>query len=483
MTDSPSLSAIPPHRPTNSPERHAQIYEWQQVRAKRAGGRLTLSVLLFIARSSGRGAKPSDPNYSPNVSTLAKKTGSDEKTMRRTIARLVQIGLVQRKQAKGVKRDLYRLATSEAEAAQWEVAASEQPARTVRTPGLNPRQSKPTTLDNGSPRPWTIQAHDPGQSEPMTLDNGSPRPKTIERLQVTENAAAYNEKEGEKSLAIRQEKQTRETDNYYQTGFTKICEPSKSPTQTVGSGDSFSAQETERTAGQPLGKDETPFHFHGTFTGMEKRDTLATYRIDKSRPHIIKALKDADGIPRGELGEAIHWKAQNCPGDETSMTGGLAWYRLGHSFRKPWEEWKKIHAKEILEQETAEREEREREEREEREAYESDMYDTKPENILAKQIPNLARLERELERAEAKRDKELITRLERVWQVDFQRLDSRGYANKSLAATVSRFQKSNEDKDNARKDAEHAATVAKIKVEMDSARGTIQQARQAIAAA
>ena len=305
----------------------------------------------------------------------------------------------------------------------------------------------------------------------MTLDNGSPRPKISERLQVTENAAAYNEKEGEKSLAIRQEKQTRETDNYYQTRFTKICEPSKSPTQTVGSGDSFSAQETERTAGQPLGKDETPFHFHGTVTSMEKRDTLATYCIDTSRPHIIKALRDADGIPRGELGEAIHWKAQNCPGDKTSMTGGLAWYRLGHSFRKPWEEWKKIHAKEILEQETAEREERE--------AYESDMYDTKPENILAKQISNLARLERELERVEAKRAEELTKRLERVEQVDSQRLDSRGYANKSLAATVSRFQRSNEDKDNARKDAEHAATVAKIKAEMDSAIGTIQQARQA----
>ena len=158
---------------------HARLYPWQVQLVTMAGGHSTLGVFVCLSFKIGRGTKPSASWYSPNQSTLAKETKTNLRSVRRSIRRLVDIGLIQATIDKR-GRLLYQLATSASEADQWRAEA--RTAATTETnsqrPGQDEQRKSPVLkqagADNSSTQERTIRTRG--------ADNSSTQPNPSERI-------------------------------------------------------------------------------------------------------------------------------------------------------------------------------------------------------------------------------------------------------------------------------------------------------------
>jgi len=252
------VSSIQLTRSNNSQEPHAHLEAWQLHLVRLAGGG-AFFILSWLALYVGRASKPSNSHFSPSLETLAQRTGMNERTIRRCIARLVGVGLMQCDRITGSSRNLYRLATSAAQADLWRAAARskaspssslarkranktmtrqrttkpppclfdvETLAATVgawKTPLLEPAlftkllscppsdaapetdAKSPPRVDNGVHPMWTFDAIPCGHLTTVSKN---------ERENIsTAKADTCEPKTTEKTVSIIQEKQTKETDN------------------------------------------------------------------------------------------------------------------------------------------------------------------------------------------------------------------------------------------------------------------------------
>ena len=252
------VSSIQPTRSNNSQEPHAHLEAWQLHLVRLAGGG-AISILPWLALYVGRASKPSNSHFSPSLETLAQRTDMNERTIRRGINRLVGVGLLQCDRITGSSRNLYRLATSAAQADLWRAAARskvspssslarkranktmtrqrttkpppclfdvETLAATVgawKTPLLEPASfakllscppsddapetdaKSPPHVDNGVHPMWTIDAIPCGQ---LTTVGKNERENIS-----TAKADTCEPKTTEKTVSIRQLNQTTESDN------------------------------------------------------------------------------------------------------------------------------------------------------------------------------------------------------------------------------------------------------------------------------
>lgn len=492
---------------------HARLYPWQVQLVTMAGGHSTLGVFVCLSFKIGRGTKPSASWYSPNQSTLAKETGTNLRSVRRSIRRLVDIGLIQATIDKR-GRSLYELATSASEADQWRAEA--RTAATTETKSQRTGQRKSPVLeqagaDNSSTQERTIQARG--------ADNSSTRGGQFEQATEPERANIKTEmpdtcepKTTKKTAPIIQQKQTKETNNNYrQQRLEKISKPHEPSSAAFVVVKNFSmSQETKPTAEQPLNETNAQYPFHHTDAFIcECVDTLDHYKLDKRMPHIAKALKEADGIPREELGKAISDKLKAATECGTPQPkAGLAWAILGKSFVITWQEWKekknkqaRIEAEQLQAEKQRLQQEHNRkilmvEQKAENERLaaihaermqEQAEHDAKPENIILRTRPQLSQLETELEQVETKYQQRLAERaakaLEQESKLEQQANGTLWLKNpKEWEAMRSRIIKESR-KNIPTEDAEHAQQIANITRAIANARNTIAQAEKALAEA
>ena len=395
MTES-SISTETKTRPHKTA--HAQIYDWQLVRLRQAGNRgsLAIEILIKLAEKVGRGAKPSDPWYSPSIETLAKSLIANERSIRRSIGLLARHGLIEITKSQN-GRNLYRLSTSPDEAERWQAATASTlckgHARRVADNSKNGGATCPPRADifvhperTYSSNRADIFVQPSGHIRPAATND----PPIINATNIDNN----DEKQTKKTEPIRQYLHTKESDNYYHQTTARIESPTRTYEQTEPENselvvvENVSSSNCNPTAGQPLAEEERITHINsfGWETG-QTLDTLRHYGITETMPHIEKALKDAIGIPRRELGEAIQWAAK-----DAISNGGLAWFRIGKSFVKVWELWK------VMDNERKQQE---------RAQLESAAM---PERIIERTSQAIAQVEVELEKLDNDRRRELEER-------------------------------------------------------------------------
>ena len=267
------------------------------------------------------------------------------------------------------------------------------------------------------------------------------------------------------------------------------------------------SQETKPTAEQPLAETNAQYPFHHTDAFIcEWVDTLDHYKLDKKMPHIAKALKEADGIPREELGKAISDKLKAATECGTPQPkAGLAWAILGRSFLVTWQEWKEkknkqaqIEAEQLQAEKQRLQQEHNRktlmaEQKAENERLaaihaermqEQAKHDAKPENIILRTRPQLSQLENELEQVETKYQQRLAERaakaLEQESKLEQQANGTLWLKNpKEWEAMRSRIIKESR-KNIPTEDAEHAQQIANIARAIANARNTIAKAEKAL---
>jgi hypothetical protein len=346
-----------------------------------AGGHSTLWVFVCLSFKIGRGTKPSESWYSPNQSTIAKETGTNLRSVRRSIRRLVDIGLIQATIDKR-GRLLYQLATSASEADQWRAEA--RTAATTETKSQRTGQRKSPVLehagaDNSSTQERTIQARG--------ADNSSNRGGQFEQATEPERANINTEKPdtcepktAEKTAPYKHRRLTNETDSNNKQRFSKISKPHEPSSAAFVVVQNLSmSQETKPTA-EPLSNDrdllfgetkgslETCIRQFGdaqtigsnfgadgeyqywpeyenpkTLEAFTAEQVLGHYKLNAKLSHIAKALKEAQGqgIPTIELTAAIVWKLRNI---SPTQNGGLAWNMLDRNLVGIWNQWQQYTA-------------------------------------------------------------------------------------------------------------------------------------------
>ena len=491
---------------------HARLYPWQVQLVTMAGGHSTLGVFVCLSFKIGRGTKPSESWYSPNQSTIAKETGTNLRSVRRSIRRLVDIGLIQATIDKR-GRSLYELATSASEADQWRAEARTAATETnSQRPGQDEQRKSPVLehagADNSSTQERTIRTR--GADNSSTRGGQFEHATEPERANInTEKPDTCEPKTAKKTAPIIQQKQTKETNNNNRQQqlekISKTHEPSSAAFVVVKN---FSmSQETKPTAEQPLAETNAQYPFHHTDAFIcEWVDTLDHYKLDKKMPHIAKALKEADGIPREELGKAISDKLKAATECGTPQPkAGLAWAILGRSFLVTWQEWKEkknkqaqIEAEQLQAEKQRLQQEHNRktlmaEQKAENERLaaihaermqEQAEHDAKPENIILRTRPQLSQLENELEQVETKYQQRLAERaakaLEQESKLEQQANGTLWLKNpKEWEAMRSRIIKESR-KNIPTEDAEHAQQIANIARAIANARNTIAKAEKAL---
>ena len=449
------VSSIQQTRSNNSLQPHARIEAWQ-LELMRSAGSGAFVLVPWLALYVGRGTKPSEAHFSPRLKTLAQKTGMNERTIRRCIARLVGVGLLQCDRITGSSRNLYRLATSAAQADLWRAAARskaspssslarkranktmtrqrttkpppclfdvETLAATVgawKTPLLEPAlftkllscppsddapetdAKSPPRVDNGVHPMWTIDAIPCGQLTTVSKN---------ERENIsTAKADTCEPKTTKKTVSIRQEKQTKETDNNKQ-GPTMFYPPvlQSSAAAVVVVQNLSMSQETEPTAeqlhddhnllfGETKGSLETCIRQFGdaqkigsnfgadgeyqywpeyenpkTLEAFTVEQVLGHYKLCAKLSHIAKALKETQGqgIPTIELAAAIVWKLRNI---SPTQDGGLAWNMLDRNLAGTWNQWQQ-HTTAKLERAASKQRQAERERKDEQQRRAQQEHD------------------------------------------------------------------------------------------------------------
>jgi hypothetical protein len=360
---------------------HARLSQWQFQLVIMEGGHSTLGVLVCLSFKIGRGTKPSESWYSPKQSTIAKETKTNLRSVRRSIRRLVDIGLIQTTIDKR-GRLLYQLATSASEADQWRAEA--RTAATTETKSQRTGQRKSPVLehagaDNSSTQERTIQARG--------ADNSSNRGGQFEQATEPERANINTEKPdtcepktAEKTAPYKHRRLTNETDSNNKQRFSKISKPHEPSSAAFVVVQNLSmSQETKPTA-EPLSNDrdlrfgetkgslETCIRQFGdarpigsnfgadgeyqywpeyenpkTLEAFTAEQVLGHYKLNAKLSHIAKALKEAQGqgIPTIELTAAIVWKLRNI---SPTQNGGLAWNMLDRNLVGIWNQWQQYTA-------------------------------------------------------------------------------------------------------------------------------------------
>ena len=216
----------------------------------------------------------------------------------------------------------------------------------------------------------------------------------------TAKADTCEPKTAKKTVSIRQEKQTKETDNNKQgpTMFYPQVLPSSAAAVVVVQNLSMS-QETKPTAepmddehnlrfgetkgtletcirqfgdARPIGSNfgddgeyqyEPEYENPKTLEAFTVEQVLAHYKLNAKLSHIAKALKEAQGkdIPTIELAAAIVWKLRNI---SPTQDGGLAWNMLDRSLAGTWNQWQQ-HTTAKLERAASKQRQAERERKDE----------------------------------------------------------------------------------------------------------------------
>ncbi len=377
MTES-SISTETKTRPHKTA--HAQIYDWQLVRLRQAGNRgsLAIEILIKLAEKVGRGAKPSDPWYSPSIETLAASLFANERSIRRSIGLLARHGLIEITKSQN-GRNLYRLSTSPDEAERWQAATASTlckgHARRVADNSKNGGATCPPRADIFVHPERTYSSN---RADIFVQPSGHIRPTATNDPSIINAANIDNndEKQTKKTEPIRQYLHTEETNRNNKQQFSQISKPHEPSSAAVVVVKNFFAmsQETKPTAepmnddhnlrfGETKGRLETCIRQFGdaqiigsnfgddceyqywpeyenpkTLEAFTVEQVLDHYKLNAKLPHIAKALKEAQGrgIPTIELSAAIVWKLKEI---STTQNGGLAWNMLDRNLVGIWNQW------------------------------------------------------------------------------------------------------------------------------------------------